>query len=243
VAEREPDDGPYPDEVRNEVWQAIANGATAVGYFTHSWECPGYTQFCLTAEQEAELIRTNGQLTALSAQILSPRYGEQVTVTASGQARVDWIAKVHDGRVYLFAVNVERDATSVSFDVVGMAPDSHVEVVDEARSLQAAGESFEDDFDALQVHIYAFDLAPPPGEGGGGSGAGGGGGATGGAGGQAGGGAAPAAQADSDDGCDCSAVGRRGSSRAVWALALMAMVLAARIRRRVAGRGRRCAVA
>jgi len=227
--ERGEDDGPYPEEVRNEVWQAIAHGATAIGYFTHSWECPGYTQFCLTAEQEAELIRTNGQLTALAAPILSPRYAEVVTVTTSPEAQVDWIAKAYQDQVYLFAVNVDRASTEATFTVPGMAADAEVTVVDESRTVQASGESFTDGFDELGVHIYAIAVTGSSGTGGGGTGGGSSSSSgSGGAGGSSSG-ATPTSGED-DGGCGCRLAGSPAPSLALLG-AFVGLALAATRRR------------
>ncbi len=226
--ERGEDDGPYPEEVRNEVWQAIAHGATSIGYFTHSWECPGYTQFCLTTEQETELTRTNGQLTALTAQILSPRYNEQVTVMTSPDAQIDWIAKEIQGQVYLFTVNVDRATTEATFTVPGMVADSAVTVVDEARTVPATGESFSDSFEPLGVHIYAIDRVSAAG--GGGAGAGGSSSGTGG-GGTGGSSTPPPGTNDDEGGCGCRLVGPAVPSMAALAgLVLLTFTLTRRRR-------------
>ncbi len=171
--ERGEDDGPYAEETRNEVWQAIVAGATAIGYFTHSWECPGYTQFCLTGEQEAELSRTNGQLAALSGPILSSPYQGAVTVQATGSAQIRWLAKEYQNRVYLFAVNVDRLNTEATISFAGIDPTAQVEVFDENRTITTASNTFTDNFDALGVHIYVIDLHPTSGSGAGGNGQGG----------------------------------------------------------------------
>jgi hypothetical protein len=155
------DDGPTAEEIRNEVWQALAHGARAIGYFTHSWECPGYTQFCLSDAQQAELARTNAQLTALARPILAPRSPASIAVS-SGGARVDWFATEHDGRLYVFAVNVDRAAATVAFAASAIAPDATVDVIDEARSVNAAAGTFTDDFAALAVHLYSAPLAGAP---------------------------------------------------------------------------------
>jgi hypothetical protein len=151
-------DGVYPEELRNEVWQAIAHGATAIGYFTHAWECPAYTQFCVDAALEAELLRTNQQITALTLPLLSPEYGGAVTAQGSGSARVDLLARERDGEVYLFVVNTGREAQQVSLSVSGLRVGSQVEVYDEGRALATGGESFSDSFAPLAVHIYVVEL-------------------------------------------------------------------------------------
>jgi len=152
-------DGVYPEEVRNEVWQAIANGATAIGYFTHAWECPAYTQFCVDAALEAELLRTNQQITALTAPLLAPVYGGAVTAQGSASARIDLLAREHGAQVYLVVVNSGRETQDVSFTVAGMRANDSIEVYDEGRQIAASGEAFSDSFDPLAVHIYVVDLA------------------------------------------------------------------------------------
>jgi len=153
LSERGEDDGPYANEIRNEVWQAVVHGAKAIGYFTHSWECPGYTQFCLSAEQEAELSRTNGQLTTLTPAILGEDASGLAQVVVEGGGRVDTMVTTHAGNLYLFAVNLERTAATVTFTVDGVSG-GVVTVLDEGRTLAVDGESFEDTFEGLGVHIY-----------------------------------------------------------------------------------------
>jgi hypothetical protein len=160
------DDGPYPEEIRNEVFQALIHGATAIGYFTHSWECPGYTQLCLSAAQETELTRTNGQLTALAPAILSPTYESNLTLQLTGGAKVDAVAKHASDGIYVFAANLERASDTVGFTLTGMRPGSVVQVVDEARTLTAVGETFTDTFQALEVHIYIVQSAATAADGG-----------------------------------------------------------------------------
>jgi hypothetical protein len=162
IAEREPDDGPTPEEIRNEVWQALVQGATAIGYFTHSWECPGYAQFCLGATQEQELTRTNAQVTALTRPLLAPAHSGGVTVVAAGGGTVDAKATVEAGKLYVFAASVERSVKQVTIDVPGMLADATVQVYDESRTITATGTSFVDSFDPLGVHIYVVEDAPAP---------------------------------------------------------------------------------
>ena len=51
--EKQPD--VLPLYTRNEVWQAIINGATAIGYFTHAWR-PEFKEFAPTPEMQKELL-------------------------------------------------------------------------------------------------------------------------------------------------------------------------------------------
>ena len=249
IDDRKPDDGPTPQEVRNEVWQAITKGAKAIGYFTHSWECDGYTQFCLSAEQEAELVRTNAQLSALTVPILSARYEESVTVNSSPNARIDWLAQRVGSEVTLFAVNVERSTIAVSFGVPGLVRGNQVQVYDENRRLSPNGDTFTDSFDPLAVHIYQMAVDSPAIDGGPGTrgtgGASNAGGAppTGGAGNNVGGNTssnnstvtAAAGSANSQDtgSCSCRVSGNQPSrSTSLAGLGLLTLAILRTMRRR-----------
>ncbi len=154
LPERGQDDGPYDYEIRNEVWQAIVHGAKAIGYFTHSWECPGYTQFCLSDPQIAELTRTNGQITRLTSAILGDEYTEAVSEQTPNGGRVDFMVKQQADDIYIFAVNMERATETVTFTLNSLASNANVAVVDENRSIQLHNKSFSDAFAPLGVHIY-----------------------------------------------------------------------------------------
>lgn len=159
LSERGENDGPTAEEVRNEVWQAIVHGAKAIGYFTHSWECPDYNQFCLSPEQETELTRTNQQITDLTPAILGLDRSQAVSDQEAGGGRVDVTAREYNGDLYIFAVSLERSAETVDFAIAGM-PDATVEVIDESRTVNLTGGRFEDDFADLEVHLYRIPGVP-----------------------------------------------------------------------------------
>jgi hypothetical protein len=161
LSERGADDGPYPYETRNEVWQAIVHGAKAIGYFTHSWECPDYSQWCVTPQIEAEIKRTNGQISKLTEVIYSPDRGGTTTVQALNHGRVDIMVREVQGHLYIFAVNLKRQSEQVRFTINNPAG-GQVEVFDEGRTLPLNGNIFTDDFGPLGVHIYKIGPTTPP---------------------------------------------------------------------------------
>jgi hypothetical protein len=151
------DDGPFPEEIRNEVWQALVHGATAIGYFTHSWECPGYSQFCLSTAQETELTRTNGQLTKLTGPLLAgPHYGG-VTIAAEAGTEVSGMAKDFGGKVYVFVVSTSRATSQATITVPGVAAGATADVYDESRTVTLSAGKISDSFGPLGVHIYVLD--------------------------------------------------------------------------------------
>lgn len=96
--------GVTPDELRAEVWDAIVNGAKAIGYFTHSWT-PNYDQFRVSPDVQAEIERTNTQIGMYTKAIL----GTPVPLRITRQGgRIEAMARRAGGTLYLFAVNVDR---------------------------------------------------------------------------------------------------------------------------------------
>jgi hypothetical protein len=142
--------GVEPEELRAEVWMAIANGAKAIGYFTHSWT-PSYSQFRVAPDVQAEMKRTDAEITALAPAILAPAAPLQLRVA---EARVDAIARHYGGKTYVFAVNVSRTGAGVTFT----SPAFHgsASVYGESRSLPVSGGSFADGFGPLAVHVYVI---------------------------------------------------------------------------------------
>jgi hypothetical protein len=169
--------GPYPNEIRAEVWLAIVHGAKSIGYFTHTWrssDCSAsgdayYSQYQLTTEQEAEITRTNRQITALTPVIARGDLDAVQHRVVSGGGRVDVLAKVKGSDLYVIAVNVLHAAASndqvVELEIPGLASAStSATVYEEGRTLPIVGRKLTDSFSAaVPVHIYVIpNYAAPP---------------------------------------------------------------------------------
>jgi hypothetical protein len=157
-----------PIHTRFQVWGALINGATAIGYFTHAW-APSFTEFAPTADMRAELKRINGQMTRLAPAILAPAAKTRVTVTLSDKLPSQFKATMYDKSLYLFVQNRDLgpDAEKLGqFDpisprggkavitVEGLKAATVIEVVDEERTITSKAGSFEDEFKPLAEHIY-----------------------------------------------------------------------------------------
>jgi hypothetical protein len=90
-------------ELRAEVWLALAGGAKAVGYFTHSWK-PTYSQFRVAADVQAEMRRTDAQVAALAPALLAA----PLPVHVDGAGVVAFARRFH-GATYVVAVNSSRE--------------------------------------------------------------------------------------------------------------------------------------
>ena len=139
--------GVQPVERRAEVWMTRVSGATAIGYFTHSWK-PTYTQFRVSPALQRELQRTNRQVTTLTPAIV----GAPLRMTADG---VQAIARTYHGARYVFAVNVSRTPVTAT---IGAGAGSW-QVYEESRSVAAPTGTFTDGFGPLAVHIYVLPPA------------------------------------------------------------------------------------
>jgi hypothetical protein len=149
--------GVYDYEVRAEVWMAIANGAKAIGYFTHS-RTPDYSQFRVSPEVQAEMKRTDRQITDLSPAILGPAASVTDRELTSG-GRIDSIARTINGATYVFAVNVSQSTVNARFEGTPVAGKT-VNVFEESRTIAADSTGFADTFAPLAVHVY---VVPPAG--------------------------------------------------------------------------------
>ncbi|HUW22617.1 MAG TPA: PKD domain-containing protein [bacterium] len=159
--------GPYDYEMRAEAWLSIVNGAKAIGYFTIAFNPFSYNR--LTPQIEAEMIRTNSQITGLKDIVLAEDPTDvSVNVTATNGLTVQTMVKKYNNKIYIFAVEgdssydyTDRKSGVATFTVNRILQDAYVTVYDESRALQATGNNFTDTFDELGVHIYITDLGSP----------------------------------------------------------------------------------
>lgn len=142
-------------EIRNEVYQAIINGATAIGYFTHQFK-PTFSEFGVPQENQKALLEINQQLQSLAPIILSADAKVQPKITIEGEVASQCLAKEYEGQLYLFAQNLDvgHKAGKATVAIDGLKAGTAVEVVDEKRTITAATNGFSDDFAPLAVHIY-----------------------------------------------------------------------------------------
>jgi hypothetical protein len=166
VYEKQPD--VLPVHTRNEVWQAIINGATAIGYFTHAWR-PKFAEFAPTPEMRKELKRLNGQLTRLAPAILAPPSPRKITMTLQKDLQCQFMATTLDGATYIFALNrdlgpgaanakqfdpIHPRGGKATFTVAGLKAGTVIDVLDENRTLVSENQKFTDDFSSLAEHLY-----------------------------------------------------------------------------------------
>lgn len=142
---RKPDIGPpTPAELRLLCWINIIHGARGIIWFHYFNPTP--------KENFAEMARFLQQVSRLTPAVCGPVYAGAITKQEAGGGRIDLMATVSAGQIYLFAANLKRKPEKVTFKL-DFSPKT-IEVVDENRRVTANGRVFTDDFASLAVHIY-----------------------------------------------------------------------------------------
>jgi hypothetical protein len=136
-------------EVRAEAWLAIARGAKAIGYFTHSW-IPDYSQFRVSPSVQAQIRATDRQITGLAPALLGAKAGFACPATLACKATT-----FHGAR-YLLAVNPGRSAVRARLRLSGAR--GPLRVYGAVRRIAVSGGAFSDTLPALTGRIY---VSPP----------------------------------------------------------------------------------
>ncbi|MFD4113994.1 hypothetical protein ACFWSJ_11110 [Streptomyces niveus] len=135
-------------EVRSMSWQAVVAGAYGLVYYSRfdmERDAAGETYQTLLDRAKAVV----SQISTLSPVILSAGRAESVKGAHSDSLR--WTTRSHEGRDYLFVVNLSREPRTVSF-----AAPRHdgAEVLFEGRQLVKKGGHFRDRLEGLGVGLY-----------------------------------------------------------------------------------------
>jgi hypothetical protein len=149
---KNPNRRPSPDELRNEVWMAIINGATGINYFVHEW-VPSFREDGVFRYPDvvAELKRLNKQIQSLAPLLNGPTIGNVVAVDATGE--IAHMVKESPAATYIFAVNLDRTPVRARI-MTTLKAAGPVVTIGEDRSLTLANAGFDDSFEGYQAHIY-----------------------------------------------------------------------------------------
>jgi hypothetical protein len=104
-----------PEELRAEVWLAIAGGATGIGYFTHTWTRGSWFRFDVDFPIRAAIERTNREIRALAPVLLARQ------VAAEAKAPVYAGARRVGDTVYVIAVNASASQVTAQIRIPAAA--------------------------------------------------------------------------------------------------------------------------
>jgi len=156
-----PNKKPTPRQVKAEVWMSVIHGSTGIIYFVHQFK-PEFIEAGLLADSEmAQAVKEiDRQILELAPVLNSPTLYAQNAVNVGGEedllSPLALMIKERGGKIYMFAVNVEEKAVKMKFTAEGMSSDYVIEVYDEDRLIVPNASTFEDYFDAFDVHIYSI---------------------------------------------------------------------------------------
>ena len=140
-----------PAELKAEVFLAVAGGARGIGYFTHTWS-PEQKEFDVTPSIEHAMQRTDALLSAVRPGLL----GDTV-LSGSNSGAVKVLARVADGRLYVFAINSQQAWITAQLHVPRLN-DGRAQVVGERRSIAVGNDRTTATFAPLAVHVYVQRL-------------------------------------------------------------------------------------
>ncbi len=149
-----------PEQVRAEVWMSLVHGSRGLIYFVHEWQ-PRFNESALLSDPEmlAGVTALNRQIERLAPALNAPPAAEAVAVsTDNPEAPVAVMTRRHEGHLYVFAVAMRGAACKATFRLPGNPGSASVEVLDEARSLDAVNGAFSDSFQPWGVHLYRTRL-------------------------------------------------------------------------------------
>lgn len=149
---------PTFDEKRSMAWQCICEGATGLVFY--SWYDVKRNADVPFEEQWEGLKRIAAEIDSWTPVLLSidpaPHVGVSCESASADQPNwLNWTARSHGGKLYLFAANNGDGEGKITFKLL-KAPRS-INVPDERRSITPSGTAFHDELEKLSVRIYEVD--------------------------------------------------------------------------------------
>jgi hypothetical protein len=144
-----------PDQLRSAVWHSIIAGARGIVYFNHSFGGPCPTFSVIRARCDPEMTpavtELNQQITEL-AQVLNSPFADGYVMVDGPVAAMAKRGRDEAWYVFAGAETLGAEGAEATFRV---ADGTMVEVLYEDRTIEMAGDRFEDTFaDGNAVHVY-----------------------------------------------------------------------------------------
>jgi len=146
---------PTPSELNTEVWMSIVHGAKGIGYFPHTWN-PSYKACDIPKDVQDEMRKVNSKIKSMTEVLLSEDAKREVKCETGGDGKVDILVKELKDKIYIFAVNMKKNADKAKISITGLN-EGDVVVQDEGRKIKMKGGEFEDNFKEYEVHIYEIN--------------------------------------------------------------------------------------
>jgi YD repeat-containing protein len=130
------------------AWFAVVSGATGILYFT--W---GDFQQDAAKDKKAAAAQAFSELKGFSDVL----FDADATSQVGAPAGISFIARTHQGKTYIAAVNPTAAKVQGDFTLSGLGAGKTVTVMFESRTLTSAAGKFSDSFDGVARHVYVVE--------------------------------------------------------------------------------------
>ena len=146
---------PTPRQIRCMTYLALSHDVQGLLWWSVCWHYKVVSIVDFPEDWKA-FLELGGQVRHLSPMLLSTDY---VDVGGNhAQLGVHVMAKSHNGRIFIIAVNPnEYLPVAPTFTLPAGASHGRVDVLFEDRSMKLAGDTFQDLFEPLDVHVYRIE--------------------------------------------------------------------------------------
>jgi len=142
-----------PDELREEIWDAIVHGARGVVYFPYMGCDPCLASDGVTPDVAAEMTAQNRTITALQSVLQGEINPGVVGLRAATPLEATW--RVAGTKTYFFVLNTSPQSVTKTMAIKGsVAPDHLIEYQESRVVPVTATNQFADTFGPYGVHIY-----------------------------------------------------------------------------------------
>ena len=137
---------------------ALIHGAKGIIYFAHEFK-PRFIEAGLLSDEEMArgVGAINRQVGELAPVLNASDVAGAVVTSSKNELPVDFMIKQHAGQLYLFSIAMRGDDSTATFTLPDPG-DARVEVLGEARSIDAVGGKWQDRFKGYEVHLYRIIL-------------------------------------------------------------------------------------
>lgn len=146
-------------EIRNEVYQALASGCTAIGYFTHMFK-PRFSSFAMPPENLEAVKKINAEITQITPDLLAPDAAVQPTFSIEGGLQTLCVAKNNNGQITVIAINLDGNYKGGlgTITMPGLKEGTKITIQGENGLIESDEGQWQDTFAPLAVHIYTYKL-------------------------------------------------------------------------------------
>jgi hypothetical protein len=150
---------PTADQMWAEYWIKVIHGVK--GFQIHaafSSDCRGYNSYTngQPPRNAATMHKFLVWINDIKGAVLGPDYEGTVLHQETGGVRIDVMAKVFEGIVYIFAASLSEDQSETVQFTMDTPAQGPVEVYGENRTIFMDNNMFTDSFEPLGVHIYKY---------------------------------------------------------------------------------------